>query len=114
MNSTLKKIRMRAKRIDILINNAGYAQFGTLEQMEMDSFRAQFDTNFFGAVQLMKAVLPGMRERKRGHIINISGTSGVWGQPFLDAYCASKFALEGLVESMAPVYRQFGVHFSLI
>lgn len=68
-----------------------------------------FEVNFFGTLRLIKAVLPGMKARQSGHIINNSSTSGIVGVPFVDIYTASKFAVEGLTECMAPVLRQFDI-----
>eukprot|EP00913_Durusdinium_trenchii_P001405 g1300.t1 len=80
----------------------------------MDAVKAQFETNLFGVIRCQKAVLPYMREQKSGKIINISSVGGIWGQPFNDVYCASKFALEGMVESQAPVFKTFGVYCSCV
>jgi len=82
--------------------------------LTLEKMKEQFETNFFGAVMAMKAVLPHMRAQKSGRIINVSSIGGIWGQPFNDVYCASKFALEGFSESMAPVYSQFGIKISMI
>lgn len=97
-------------RVDVLVNNAGYSQFGTLEMMTIEQAKAQFETNFFGVLRCQQAVLPTMRGQKSGKIVNISSVGGVWGQPFNDVYCASKFALEGLTESQAAMFRSFGVY----
>merc|ERR1719317_1380002 len=105
---------MRYKRVDVLVNNAGYAEFGNIETLSVSDFRSQYETNVFGVVAMCKAVIENMRKRRSGRIINVSSVGGIWGQPFNDAYCSSKFALEGLTETMAPVYRQFGVHCSLV
>eukprot|EP00438_Fugacium_kawagutii_P022363 Skav205213 [mRNA] locus=scaffold400:61441:61998:- [translate_table: standard] len=78
--------------------------------MTMEAMKAQMETNLFGVIRCQKAVLPYMRQQKSGKIINISSVGGIWGQPFNDIYCASKFALEGLVESQAPLFRTFGVY----
>ncbi len=104
----------RHGRVDLLVSNAGRAYEGTTEELTVDDFGASIDVNFLGAVRVIKAVLPAMREAGRGRIIAVSSISGVFGQPFNDAYCAAKFALEGLVESLAPVAASFGVHVSLL
>ncbi|CAK9017892.1 unnamed protein product [Durusdinium trenchii] len=103
-----------AGRVDVLVNNAGYSQAGSVEFLSMDAVKAQFETNLFGVIRCQKAVLPYMREQKSGKIINISSVGGIWGQPFNDVYCASKFALEGMVESQAPVFKTFGVYCSCV
>jgi len=100
--------------IEVLINNAGAARVGTLEQVSDDELAACMDLNFTGAVRTMRAVIPGMRERGAGRIVNVTSVGGIVGQPFNDAYCAAKFALEGLSESLAPVLRTFGVHVSVL
>ncbi len=100
--------------VDVLVNNAGAATVGTLEQLTEDDLAACMDLNFTGAVRTMRAVIPAMRARGAGRIINVTSVGGVLGQPFNDAYCAAKFALEGLSESLAPVLRSFGVHLSVL
>lgn len=101
-------------RVDVLINNAGYSQVGSVEFMDMDAMRAQMDTNLFGVIRCQKAVLPFMRQQKSGKIVNISSIGGIWGQPFNDIYCASKFAVEGLSESQAALFRTFGVRVTCV
>jgi len=101
-------------RVDILVNNAGYAINGTHESNTMEQVKQQFDTNFFGVVRMHRAVLPLMRAQKSGHIIGISSVGGLIGVPFNDIYCASKFALEGLYESMASTNLQLGIQTSLV
>jgi len=103
-----------AGRVDVLVNNAGYSQAGSVEMLAMEAMKAQMETNLFGVIRCQKAVLPFMRQQKSGKIINISSVGGIWGQPFNDIYCASKFALEGLTESQAALFRTFGVHVSCV
>ena len=100
--------------VDVLVNNAGYALAGMIEDVSLDELREQMETNLFGAVAVAKAVIPGMRERRRGRIINISSASGRVGQPGLGAYAASKFALEGLSESLRHELLPHGVYVVLI
>lgn len=100
--------------VDVLVNNAGYALAGMIEDVTMDELREQMETNLFGAVAVAKAVIPGMRERRRGRLINISSMSGRVGQPGLGAYAASKFALEGLSESLRHELLPHGVYVVLI
>ena len=85
-------------QIDVLVNNAGYALLGALEEISDDQFRQQMETNFFGAVSIRRALLSHMRLRRTGHIVYITSVGGFVGGPGWSAYCASKFALEGLVD----------------
>src|SRR5206468_8622037 len=85
-------------RIDVLVNNAGYALGGFAEDIQLDELRAQFDTNFFGQVALTRAVLPTMRAQGKGHIIMVSSISGLVSNPVTSSYSASKHALEGWTE----------------
>jgi len=101
-------------RIDLLVNNAGVGVTGTLEELSMDHLRQSIDINLLGVARATKAVLPTMRRAGRGPVIAVSSTAGAFGHPFNDAYCAAKFALEGLFESLAPVASSFGVHVSLV
>uniref|UniRef100_A0A7S2SWM7 Uncharacterized protein n=1 Tax=Rhizochromulina marina TaxID=1034831 RepID=A0A7S2SWM7_9STRA len=101
-------------RVDVLVNNAGYACFGSVEMLSMETMQAQFNTNLFGPIRCQRAVLPAMRAQKRGKIVNISSVGGVWGQPFNDVYCGSKFALEGMSEAQGAVFRTFGVHVTCV
>ena len=82
---------------------------GPLEVQTMDMARNVFETNFFGVLRLTKAVLPGMKSNKEGHLICVSSMGGVNGVPFNGVYCASKFAVEGLFESLAPMLKNFNV-----
>jgi NAD(P)-dependent dehydrogenase (short-subunit alcohol dehydrogenase family) len=95
--------------IDVLVNNAGYLYFSAIETGDDTDIRAIFETNFFGALNLCKAVLPGMRERRRGHIVNISSTGGQVSFPGVGYYTATKFALEGLSEALSQECASFGV-----
>jgi NAD(P)-dependent dehydrogenase (short-subunit alcohol dehydrogenase family) len=95
--------------IDVLVNSAGYGHEGTLEESSLDEMRRQFDVNVFGAVAMIKAVLPFMRERRRGHIINITSMAGYLGLAGIPYYAASKFALEGISEVLANEVRGFGI-----
>ncbi|HTE42236.1 MAG TPA: SDR family oxidoreductase [Steroidobacteraceae bacterium] len=101
-------------RIDVLVNNAGAGFLASTEQMSMEALQKTIDVNFFGVWRCTQAVLPIMRKAKSGHIITLSSIGGLIGQPFNDAYCAAKFAVEGMMESLAPVAKQFGVHVSLV
>lgn len=87
-------------QVDILINNAGYDLYGSAEETTIEELRAQMETNFFGAVRMTKLLLPSMRERRAGKIINVSSVGGLFALPYNGAYAASKFALEGFTESL--------------
>lgn len=100
--------------IDVLVNNAGYGHEGTLEESPLEDMRRQFDVNVFGAVAMIKAVLPGMRERRRGHILNITSMGGFITMPGIAYYCGSKFALEGISEVLAKEVAGFGVKVTAI
>ncbi len=102
------------KRIDVLINNAGYALGGALEDSSMDEIKAQFETNFFGAVRATKAVLPVMRRQGAGKIVNITSMGGRIAIPLSSSYHGSKFALEGLSESIQYELEPFGIKVILI
>jgi NAD(P)-dependent dehydrogenase (short-subunit alcohol dehydrogenase family) len=95
--------------LDVLVNNAGYGHEGVMEESPLTEMRRQFDVNVFGAVALMKAVLPYMRERRRGHIINITSMGGFITMPGIAYYCGSKFALEGISEVLGKEMKPFGV-----
>ena len=95
--------------VDVLVNSAGYGLWGPVETYSVDEIRAQFETNLFGVVRLIKAVAPGMVSRRRGVIVNVSSVLGRVATPFHSAYAASKFALEGLSESLRAELRPFGV-----
>ena len=102
------------KRIDVLVNNAGYALGGALEDSSMDEIKAQFETNFFGAVRATKAVLPVMRRQGEGKIVNITSMGGRIAIPLSSSYHGSKFALEGLSESIQYELEPFGIKVILI
>ncbi|XP_027713592.1 retinol dehydrogenase 8 [Vombatus ursinus] len=102
------------RSLDVLVNNAGLGIVGPLEGLNMADIRKVFETNFFGAVQLIKAVLPSMKQRRRGHIVVVSSVMGLQGVVFNDVYSASKFALEGFCESLAVQLLQFNIFVSLV
>ncbi|APG16248.1 oxidoreductase [Kosakonia radicincitans] len=95
--------------IDVLVNNAGYGHEGVMEESSLDALRHQFEVNVFGAVAMMKAVLPGMRQRRRGHIINITSMGGFITMPGITYYCGSKFALEGISDALGKEVQPFGI-----
>ncbi|KHE72011.1 SDR family oxidoreductase [Halobacillus sp. BBL2006] len=101
-------------RVDVLVNNAGFAIGGFVEQVPLEAYRRQFETNFFGVISVTKAVLPVMRKQKSGKILNVSSVSGLIGFPGLSAYVSSKHALEGLSESLRLEVKPFGIDVALI
>ena len=107
-------ISNRQGRIDVLVNNAGYEHHGPVEELSMEEIKTQFETNFFGAVRVMKAVLPMMRKQRSGTIVNISSIGGKIGVPLNSAYVGSKFALEGFSESIKYELEGFGIKVILI
>jgi NAD(P)-dependent dehydrogenase (short-subunit alcohol dehydrogenase family) len=96
--------------IDVLVNNAGYGHEGALEESSIVELQQQFAANVFGAVAMMKSVLPGMRQRRHGHIINVTSMGSFITMPGISFYCGSKFALEGISESLGKEVRAFGIH----
>jgi short-subunit dehydrogenase len=114
VENAIGKIIEESKRIDVVINNAGYGQEGSLEDLSMDEIKAQFETNLFGAIRVMKALLPIMRKQGGGTIINIGSVLGRVAFPLFSAYHGTKFALEGVSESMRYETEPFGIKVILI
>jgi NAD(P)-dependent dehydrogenase (short-subunit alcohol dehydrogenase family) len=107
-------VLQRHGRIDVLVNNAGAGFLGSMEQTSPEALRRTMEVNFFGVWRVTQAVFPVMREQRSGRVISLSSIGGLIGQPFNDAYCAAKFAVEGFMESLAPVAQKLGIHISLI
>jgi NAD(P)-dependent dehydrogenase (short-subunit alcohol dehydrogenase family) len=114
VKKTIGKIAHEQTRIDVLINNAGFASVGPFEELSIEEFKEQFETNVFGAIRVTQAVLPIMRKQRCGTIASISSIAGRIGFPLTSAYVSSKFALEGLSESIAYETEQFGIKVILI
>jgi NAD(P)-dependent dehydrogenase (short-subunit alcohol dehydrogenase family) len=114
VKEAIENIADERGRIDVLVNNAGYALVGPVEELSVQEFRKQFETNVFGVIRVIKEVLPIMRKQRHGIIVNISSVAGRIGFPLTSAYVSSKFALEGLSESMAYEVEQFGIKVILI
>jgi NAD(P)-dependent dehydrogenase (short-subunit alcohol dehydrogenase family) len=114
VKEAIHKIINDQEKIDVLVNNAGYALVGPFEELSIEEFKEQFETNVFGAIRLMQGVLPIMRRQRDGTIVNISSVAGRVGFPLTSAYVSSKFALEGLSESIAYEIEQFGIKVILI
>lgn len=96
--------------VDVLVNNAGYGHEGVLEESFLDDLQRQFAANVFGPVAMIKAVLPGMRDRRHGHIVNVTSMGGFITMPGISFYCGSKFALEGISEALGKEVASFGIH----
>ena len=101
-------------RIDVLVNNAGYSLGGALEDLSMEEIKSQYETNLFGLIRVIQAVLPTMRKQRSGRILNISSGTGIFGFPGISAYVSTKFAVEGLSESIAYELEPFGIKVILI
>lgn len=110
----IQKIISESGGIDILINNAGYGMFGPIEKISIKEIKEQFETNFFGTIRLIKAIVPIMRKQRNGTIVNISSMVGRFGVPINAAYVSSKFALEGLSESISFELEEFGIKVILV
>ena len=114
VRNAIQKIIDKKKKIDILVNNAGYGLFGALEDISIEEIKKQFETNLFGAIRSIKEVLPTMREQKNGIIINVTSIAGIVGVPAECIYVSTKFALEGLGESISYELRPYGIKVILI
>jgi NAD(P)-dependent dehydrogenase (short-subunit alcohol dehydrogenase family) len=114
VRNAIHKIIDEKKKIDILVNNAGYGLFGALEDISIEEIKKQFETNLFGAIRTIKEVLPTMREQKNGIIINLSSIAGVVGIPAECIYVSTKFALEGLTESISYELQPYGIKVVII
>ena len=112
--SAIREIEAKSQRIDVLVNNAGYGQFGCVEDVSINEFKRQFGTNFFSIVRIIQEVAPIMRRQGSGIIVNISSVVGRMGLPGSPAYISAKFALEGLSECLRYELGQFGIKTTLI
>ena len=114
VRSCVGGLLQRAGRIDVLVNNAGYLLGGAVEETTIEEAKAQFETNFFGAFRVINALLPTMRAQMAGRIVNVTSLAGVVPLPFWGLYNASKFALEGLTETLRYELKPFGISVSAI
>jgi len=114
VKTAIQKILDQKQRIDVLVNNAGWGLWGCVEDVSVDEFKAQFDTNFFSIIRLIQEVGPTMRKQGSGTIVNVSSVVGRIGFPASPAYISSKFALEGLSESLRFELAPFGVNVVII
>jgi NAD(P)-dependent dehydrogenase (short-subunit alcohol dehydrogenase family) len=109
IDETIVEIEENVGPIDVLVNNAGYGHEGVFEESPLEEMRRQFDVNVFGAVAVTKAVVPFMRQRRRGHILNITSMGGFITMPGIAYYCGSKFALEGISEVLSKELAPFNI-----
>jgi NAD(P)-dependent dehydrogenase (short-subunit alcohol dehydrogenase family) len=114
IRDSIEKVESENERIDVLVNNSGYGLVGAFEDLSVEEIKSQFETNFFGVIRLTQQVLPIMRKQKSGTIVNISSGAGRIGFPGMSAYVSSKFALEGLSESMSYELEPFGIKVVII
>ena len=104
----------RFGRIDVLVNNAGFGLLGAVEEASADEVRRLYETNVFGLLNVTRAALPSMRERRRGHVVNISSVGGLRSGPGFGVYCSTKFAVEGLSEALHGELAPLGVHVTVV
>jgi NADP-dependent 3-hydroxy acid dehydrogenase YdfG len=114
IDTAVKAALARFGQIDVLVNNAGYGYIGAIEEGEDAAIRAQFDTNVHGVIAMMQAVLPVMRQRAKGHVVNVSSIGGLTTFPNVGYYHASKYALEGLSETLAKEVAPFGIGVTVV
>lgn len=115
VSESIKKTADHFGKIDIIVNNAGYGQLGTLEELTDEESRKNFDTNVFGSLNVIRKAMPYLREQKNGHIINIASIGGLSGDfPGWGIYCATKFAVVGFTESLAAEAKEFGINATVI
>jgi NAD(P)-dependent dehydrogenase (short-subunit alcohol dehydrogenase family) len=114
ISSAVAEIETNIGAIDVLVNNAGYGHEGILEESSMDDLRRQFEVNVFGAVAMMQAVLPSMRKRRAGRILNITSMGGMITMAGISFYHGSKFALEGISEALGKEVKDFGIHVTAV
>ena len=114
IRNSIKMVERENERIDVLVNNAGYGLVGAFEDLSVEEIKSQFETNFFSVIRLTQQVLPIMRKQKSGTIVNVSSGAGRIGFPGMSAYVSSKFALEGLSESMSYELEPFGIKVVII
>lgn len=114
VDSAIKQGHDQFGRLDIVVNNAGYGQFGAMEEISEEDARAQIETNLFGALWVTQAALPIMRDQKSGHILQVSSIGGVNAFPYIGMYHASKWGLEGFSQSLSQEVEAFGIHVTLI
>ncbi|CAN7355365.1 SDR family NAD(P)-dependent oxidoreductase [Agrobacterium tumefaciens] len=111
---TLDDAHRRFSRLDVILNNAGYALVGAIEEIGEDDLQAEFDTNVFGMLRVVQAALPYLREQGRGHIVSVSSVAGLVANPIAGAYNMSKWAVEAMHEALASEVKSFGIRVTLV
>lgn len=114
IEAVVSEIEATLGPVEVLVNNAGYGHEGVMEESPLEELRHQFEVNVFGAVAMMKAVLPGMRTRRAGRILNITSMGGFITLPGITYYCGSKFALEGISEALGKEVGELGIHVTAV
>lgn len=114
VRQTVQEAHTRFGRLDIVVNNAGYSLVGTVEEASEADVHAEFDTNYFGTLRVIQVALPLLRQQGSGHLVGVSSTLGIIAVPLIGSYCASKWALEALHESLAAEVKPFGIKVTLI
>jgi len=114
IKKTVNTIIRKEGRIDVLINNAGFGVAGAAETLTIKEFQKQFDVNYFGTLRCIQEVLPHMRKKKSGTIVNVSSIAGILGFSFMPAYVSTKFAIEGLSETLRTEVKQFGIDVKVV
>lgn len=114
IHAAVKKVISRFHKIDILVNNAGYSMRGALEEINVENTKSMFDVNVFGIINMIQAVVPEMRRKKSGKIINIGSISGKFVQPINGTYCASKFAVEALSDTLRLELHNYNIQVTVI
>lgn len=112
--AAVESVLAQTGRLDTLVNNAGFGQYGAVEDVSPEQWRRQFDVNFFGAIETIRAALPSMRRARRGTIVNVSSVAGQLGIPFAAPYCASKHALEALSDALRVELAPFGIRVVIV
>ncbi|MDR9751335.1 oxidoreductase [Pseudomonas sp. SZMC_28357] len=114
LDAVVAEVESSLGPVDVLVNNAGYGHEGVFEESPLEEMRQQFEVNVFGAVAVTKAFVPFMRERRAGHIINITSMGGHITMPGIAYYCGSKFALEGISDTLSKELKPFGIHVTAV
>ena len=114
MHQVVQQAQAHFGRLDVVLNNAGYSLVGTAEEASEADVRAMFDANYFGTLRVIQAALPLLRQQGSGHILGVSSTLGIIAMPLIGFYCASKWAVEALHESLAQEVKDFGIKVTII
>ncbi len=114
VSAVIAEVEQTVGPLDVVVANAGYGVEGTFEETPLSEVRRQFEVNVFGAVATLRAALPHLRKRRRGHLLAVTSMGGLMAVPGMSAYCGSKFALEGILEALGKEVAQFGIHVTAI